>query len=261
MIQEIKRAKRFAAYLARSQSDRWLHSPFLFDLYSEVFKNDKSFYSFANIERLREDLKNDVTPITITDFGAGSKKFKGNERRIKDIAKTALKPAKQCQQLFRLANFIRPSTIIELGTSLGITTAYLASANTAGEIITFEGCPEHLKIATGLWSKLHLTNISPQLGNIDETLKRHIQNCMNVDMVFFDANHRYKPTLEYFELCLSKIHEQSVFIFDDIHWSDEMFKAWNEIVAHSQVTVSIDLFHLGILFFDTSLSKQHFVLR
>lgn len=261
MIQEIKRAKRYAAYLAKSQSDRWLHSPFLFDLYSEVFKADKSYYSFEPIERIRENLIKDTSQITITDFGAGSKKFHGNERKIQDIAKTALKPAKQCQQLFRLANYIRPSSIIELGTSLGITSAYLASANKSISTTTFEGCPEHLKIASRIWKKLGLTNITPQLGNLDDTLNKYLDTTDKVDMVFFDANHRYLPTITYFELCLPKTHKQSVFVFDDIHWSDEMFKAWNEIKGHPSVTVSIDLFHLGILFFDPALSKQHFVLR
>src|SRR5690606_35219993 len=124
----------------------------------------------------------------------------------------------------------------------GITTLYEAVAAPTAKIITFEGCPQTAAVAERNFRKLNRQNIEIVTGNIDETLPERLKEVSSIDFVFFDANHRYEPTVRYFETCLSKAHNDTCFIFDDIHWSDEMEQAWETIRAHPSVTVSIDLF-------------------
>ncbi|MFN3403135.1 MAG: O-methyltransferase [Cytophagaceae bacterium] len=195
------------------------------------------------------------------DYGAGSSLNKSNIRSISSISKYAEKPADLAQLLFRLVEFFKPTTIFELGTSLGLTTTYLSKAYPEARLYSFEGCPETLKKAIENFHCIGCQNITTIEGNIDDTLKETLSKISSLDFVFFDANHRYKPTLEYFNQCLKKINNNSVFIFDDIHWSSEMEKAWEEIKAHPSVNVSIDLFHLGIIFFRKEQVKEHFILR
>jgi predicted O-methyltransferase YrrM len=199
--------------------------------------------------------------ILVEDMGAGSKAKLSQKRKVRDIARYSLKNTKTAQLLFRLVNYFNPQTIFDLGTSLGITTLYLAAANTKAAVYTFEGCQQTLGIARKNFGQLGYTNIKPVAGNIDQSLPENIAKVPQVDFVFFDANHRLNPTLNYFNTCLAKSHNQSVFIFDDIYWSSEMTEAWQQIKRHPQVTLTIDLFYVGLVFFRKEQPKQHFRLR
>ena len=191
------------------------------------------------------------------------------KKSIKNIAKNAEKSPKFGQLFFRLIQFFEFKSIFDLGTSLGITTAYLAFANTGltngltrnVEVKTFEGCPETAKIATENFEKLGIKNVEIIIGNLDETLAKKVAETEKIDFVFFDANHRFEPTIKYFEICLTKAHEESLFVFDDIYWSAEMAAAWQEIKNHPKVSVTIDLFFVGLVFFRKKQPKQHFVLK
>lgn len=153
--------------------------------------------------------------------------------------------------------------IVDLGTSLGTTTAYLAQATKAfgGHVLTFEGCPETALVAQQNFSQLGIQNVSVVVGNLDETLAAEVVALPPVDFVFFDANHRYEPTVRYFEICLTNIHNDTVFVFDDIHWSAEMERAWAFIKKHPSVRVTVDLFWVGLVFFRHEQPKQDFILR
>jgi predicted O-methyltransferase YrrM len=202
--------------------------------------------------------------ITVTDLGAGSQVSgaSGTQRRVRDIARYAAKPPRLAQLLFRLVNHFQPSTILELGTSLGLTTAYLAAADSRNQVITFEGCPNTAAIARETFTKLQLRNVQLVEGNLDTTLPATLDTLTKpVDFVFFDGNHRYEPTLRYFEQCLSKAHENSVFVLDDIHWSAEMEQAWEAIKANPAVTITVDLFYVGLVFFRKKQPRQDFWLR
>jgi predicted O-methyltransferase YrrM len=199
--------------------------------------------------------------IVVDDMGAGSKARLAQKRKVRDIARYSLKNTKTAQLLFRLVNHFNPRTIFDLGTSLGITTLYLAAANSKASVYTFEGCQQTLSIAKKNFTQLGYTNIEPIAGNIDQSLPECIAKVPQVDFVFFDANHRLSPTLNYFNICLAKSHNQSVFIFDDIYWSSEMTEAWQQIKVHPQVTLTIDLFYVGLVFFRKEQPKQHFQLR
>jgi predicted O-methyltransferase YrrM len=239
-----------------------IHSPFVFEFVTKVINDKRHFYAYDHIEDLRRDLLLDKKMLTIRDFGAGSNVSKRNERKVKDIARSALKPKKFGQLMFRMVDFYHLNTIVELGTSLGITTSYLASGNALGKVYTFEGAMEVAKIAKENFRQLELDNIKLIEGNFDETLPVQLINIETIDLVFVDGNHRRQPTIHYFEQLLEKSGKHSIFIFDDIHWSREMEEAWKYIQEHSAVTLTIDLFFIGIVFFrEEQKVQQHFSIR
>ena len=252
----------YLRFWLRSGNAHGLHSPFVFGLYTTVVRHTGTFKAYAAIEARRRQLLSSSASLSVTDFGAGSRTGAGQRRRVADIALTAAKSPPLAQLLFRLVNCFQPVTILELGTSLGLTTAYLATANSRHRVVTFEGCPNVAAVARETFATLRLNNISVVEGNIDHTLSPTLSALgAPVDFVFFDGNHRYKPTLRYFELCLAHRTDESVFVFDDIHWSSEMEQAWEAIKVHPEVMMTVDLFHIGLVFFRKNQPKQHFSLR
>lgn len=254
----------YLRYLARARDEHSLHSPFLFTLYTNVIRADsRREPAFRNMRALRNELRRSRQTIQITDYGAGSKVNPSRERTIGDIARHSQKPARFGRLLFRLIRQFRAKTVVDLGTSLGLTTAYLAEAARpqGGQVLTFEGCPQTAAVARQNFERLNLPNVTVVTGNLDETLPASVAALDRIDLAFFDANHRYEPTLRYFETCLAKAHNDSVFVFDDIHWSTEMERAWTDIKAYPTVSVTIDLFWVGLVFFRKEQPKQDFVLR
>jgi predicted O-methyltransferase YrrM len=231
----------------------------VYSLYENVIGTEQQYYFFLNAEILRNELLQTETKIEKIELGTGNKKNK--KIKISDIAKTALKSSKEAQLMFKLVNYFQPKNILEIGTSLGVTTSYIAAANSNANVVTIEGCPNTLAVAKSNFEKLRIKNITTHCGNFDEILPTVLSKFQTLDFVFFDGNHRYQPTINYFNLCLEKVNENSVFVFDDIHWSAEMTKAWDEIKNHKQVTVTIDLFSVGLVFFRTQQAKQHFILK
>lgn len=262
MTSELRMATKYLAYYFRSNNRHAVHSPFVYALIEDVLHDHRKFYAFDQIELQRKALLADQRRIEVTDFGAGSSVKGGNERRVSDIAKYAAKPAKYGRLLFRLVNYFQAQTILELGTSLGISTAYLASANTSAQVLTLEGSPEISNIAQETFTKMGLTHVEMIKGNFDDTLSAALLHMPKLDFAFIDGNHRKDPTLRYFSQCLTQTHNNSVLIFDDIHWTKSMEEAWKEIKANPAVTLSIDLFFLGLVFFRQEFKeKQHFILR
>lgn len=234
----------------------------MFGIYTSVVRHTGLYKAYALVEERRRQLLNSSARISVTDFGAGSHTGAGQQRRVADIARTAAKPPHLAQLLFRLANYFRPATVLELGTSLGLTTAYLAAADSRSRVLTFEGCPNVAALARETFEKLHLSNIEIIEGNIDDTLAPTLSKLGKpIDFAFFDGNHRYEPTLRYFEHCLNHRTDESLFVFDDIHWSEDMERAWEAIKAHPDVTLTVDLFYIGLVFFRKNQPKQHFWLR
>ena len=251
----------YIKYLLKAKDEHSLHSPFVFDFYTKILKDKTLYKEYTEIETLRKILLSDNRIININDFGAGAKTNKSIQRTVNDIAQKSLKKPHLAQFFYRIIKYYQYSSILDLGTSLGLTTAYLGKANQVTSLKSFEGCGETAKIAQETFDKLSLNNIEIITGNIDETLPRELQKIQKLDFVFFDANHRYEPTIRYFEQCLSRAQEDSCFIFDDIYWSEEMKQAWTTIQNHESVSVSIDFFWVGIVFFRKKQPKQHFVLK
>lgn len=239
-----------------------IHSPFVFDFVTNVLNDKRSFYCYKTIEYIREELKQNETVLAIEDFGAGSHTKQYHQRKVSSIASSALKPAKFSQLLFRMVDHYQPNTILELGTSLGITTSYLACAKNDARVITMEGSPAIASVAKQNFARLQLQNVELVTGNFDDTLPDVLATVSSPDFVFIDGNHRKQPTLNYFNQLLPKTNEHSVLIFDDIHWSKEMEEAWHLIKENERVSLSIDLFFIGIVFFrKENKEKQHFVIR
>jgi predicted O-methyltransferase YrrM len=239
-----------------------MHSPFVFEFITKVM-NDKTVYpEYEKVEGLRSQLLNDNTVLEIEDFGAGSVIDKKNKRTISSIAKNAAKPRKFGQLLFRMMKHYRPTTILELGTSLGITTSYLSLARPDARLITMEGSKEIADVAKRNFEAIELKNVELIEGNFDDTLSSVVRSLSSVDFAFIDGNHRKEPTERYFKELLAITNNDSILVFDDIHWSSEMEAAWETIKKDAAVTCSIDLFFIGIVFFRKEFKeKQHFVIR
>ena len=242
-----------------------IHSPYLFEIVRFIMRDENSFYCFSDIERRREYLKSRTDEVDVLDFGSkGSPEGTLVRRRINEIAKGHLESAKVGQLLFRLVHFSghsvrRPLHIVELGTSLGVTTAYLASADSRNRVMTFEGSGELLRVAKEGWRILGLENIECREGNIDDTLYDYARE--DWDLAYVDANHTYEATRRYVEHLLPLMTEKGVIAVDDIHYSPEMERAWEELKRDARVTTSMDLYHIGLLFVDPHYLKRHYKIR
>lgn len=262
MTFETRFALKYIRYFLQSDTAYAVHSPFVFTFTQELLYDKRAFYAFEAIEKRRKQLLSDTHLIPVTDLGAGTSLQKVTEKRVCDIARSAAKSPKYGKLLFRLVNHFHPENIIELGTSLGISAAYLASASAHSQLQTLEGSEAIADIALETFQELKLQNISIVRGNFDDTLAPVLRRIPRLDMAFIDGNHRKEPVLRYFSQCLTQIHDSSLIIFDDIHWTKEMEEAWESIKANPAVTLTIDLFFLGLVFFRKDFKeKQHFVLR
>jgi len=264
MYSAFQLTKKYFNYYFNAQNGKGhgVHSPFVFDFIIHVLNDKKKYACYPEIEKLRKELLKNNTTIEVEDFGAGSAVIPFKNRVVKDIAASSLKKKKYAQLLFRIAKYYQSKNIVELGTSFGITTSYLASANPDSKVFTFEGAHNIAKIALGNFQKAGLKNIELAEGNFEKTLSLTNNKIENIDLLFVDGNHRKKATLEYFDLFLKKSTEQSIFVFDDIHWSEEMEEAWKLIQQHDSVTMTIDLFFIGLVFFSKNFKvKQHFTIR
>lgn len=261
---------RILAYLrhvltAWNTTGEGIHSPYLFELVRFVLRDENAYYCFVDIERRRELLLACDDVLEVLDFGsAGAPDGKVIQRRVSDIAKTHLESPKIGQTLFRIVHFLgqhekRPLEILELGTSLGVTTAYLASVDSRNRVMTMEGSGSVLQIAQGVWRALRLENIEWIEGNIDDTLFNNART--RIDIAYLDANHTYEATLRYTDILLPRLPEKGILILDDIHYSAEMEQAWEKLKKDDRVTTTIDLYHIGIVFVDPHYLKRHYRIK
>jgi predicted O-methyltransferase YrrM len=255
--------KYFTYYLAAlSGKGHGMHSPFVYQFILHVLNNKKNFIPPSIIEAERQKLLQDDQLLTIEDLGAGSRKSSSKKRTVSEIAKRALKSRKYASLLYRLAAYYQPQNIIELGTSLGITTAYLSTAAPGADVITIEGSDAVHEKAISVFKELGLKNINAVKGDFDTLLPAILQKISQVDLAYVDGNHRGEPTMNYFRQLVDKSHNDTIIIFDDIHWSLEMENAWKNIKADPRVTCSIDIFFLGFVFFRKEFKEpRHFTVR
>ena len=251
--------KAYLKFLWNSKNEHGVHSPFVFDLVTKCFYDKKTKPEYLVLKSYRKSLLKNKTTIEVTDFGAGSRVFKSNKRQVSKIAQTAGISPKRAELLSRIVHYFQPESVLEIGTSLGLATSALSLGNPKAKITTLEGCENTLGIAKSQLEKFNFRNIeyvttefSSYLSNI-----RH----STFDLIYFDGNHQKQATLDYFNLLLPTITNESVWIFDDIHWSKDMEEAWEIIKNHPKVSVSIDTFQWGIVFFRTEQRKEHFVIR
>ncbi len=322
----------YLKFLLKSTNHHGVHSPFVYNLLTKCLYIKEKRPAFEIIEKFRRELLKDDRIITVTDFGAGSRVFKSNERKVSDIARNAGISQKRAILLNKLTSYLNIETALELGTSVGISSAAIAAGNNV-QLTTLEGCPETATVAEEYFRHFKLDNISLKIGSFEESapqppkwnrppqppkgeLKKesgewkanHKQQTYNIqpatekpqtpnhkqqtttyniqpttynpelttdnrqpstvnckpqttNLVYFDGNHQKDATLKYFHQLLPLAHNDSVFIFDDIHWSKGMEESWEEIKAHPGVRVTIDSFFWGIVFFRKEQKKEHFTIR
>lgn len=254
--------KAFGRFMLVSKTKFDVHSPFLFDFITNVVEDKRLFNAYSEMEAVRTYLLQNNNTVVVEDFGAGSQTLKKPERKIASIAKTNLTSAKFGRLLFRIVNYYNPATILELGTSLGVSTLYLAKAKSSAKIITLEGSRSIAHIAQQIFKQTQTENIDIITGEFGQTLEAALQKLKTVDFVYIDGNHREKPTIQYFEKCLEYANQNCILVFDDIHWSREMEQAWKYIQHDTRVTLSIDLFYKGIVFLNPAIHQpMHIALR
>ena len=282
---------------ARNTGGHGVHSPYLFEWVRMVMSDKNTYYVWDEIEEIRQEMLKDTRELEFVDYGSGgplptspSKGRSANIRCVCDIAKGSLARRKEAQLLARLVGWLgrplltSPSrggigdeasedrkglTIVELGTSLGVTTAYLAAMDSRNKVVTFEGCPAVAEVARANWEKLGLSNIACVVGEITvdslqlavDSLQLAVDSLSGIDVAFIDANHTYEATLTYFNALASRVHEKSVVVVDDIHYNEDMEKAWKAICADERVTTTMDLYRMGLVFFDKHYWRKHYKMR
>lgn len=252
---------RYLQYFFRARTRYGLHAPFVFQFTEAVIEDERLFYAFQDIESMRRGLLKNRQRITIQDHGAGSLVNPASQRSIKNIARYSAISAASGQLLFRLTLLMKPKTLLELGTSLGISTAYQASAAQEAQMISIEGCPETAAVARQNFKRLGLQNIQIKQGTFAEQLPGALRQLGQLDYLYIDGDHRRGASLSYFATCLPYLHAGSVVVMADIHWSDEMESAWLELQQQECVRLSIDLFHFGLLLFRTEQKvKRHYTI-
>ncbi len=255
--------KSYLKFLWNSKNEHGVHSPFVYDLVTKCFHDKTNYPEYEVLKNYRNSLLENINTIEVTDFGAGSRVFNSNTREISKIAKTAGISPKNAELLFRITHYFQPEHILEIGTSLGLATSALSNGNKNAQISTLEGCPKTQEQAK---LQFQVSNLDTKnIEFINTEFSSYLKNCqlstVNYQFIYFDGNHSKKATLEYFELLLSTATNDSVWIFDDIHWSADMEEAWEIIKNHPQVTVTIDTFQWGIVFFRKEQEKEHFIIN
>lgn len=255
---------RYLEYLMQAKTRHGVHSPFVYAFIDDILRDKREYSDYQLIESEVERLKHNRNVLEIVDFGAGksSGKYRTYFRRVSEIASISGITRKHGRLLYRMVRHFKPATLIEMGTSLGISAMYQAKGNPDAQFISVDGCASLAMIARNTLDNVSCENVKLKTGQF-RTIVPPLLDDMNktLDYAFIDGDHTYEGTLFYFGLLKKYLSNNSIVVFHDIYWSKEMAKAWSEIKKDPEVTITIDLFFMGIVFFRKELSKQDFMLR
>jgi len=256
-------ALRYAAYLKKAKSRYKIHSPFVFNLINKVFRDKTHFDDFDILDPFIEELKHRSSAVETTDFGAGAgnNEYKVYLKPLGKIVKARSHTRSRLHLLYRLVRYFKPHDMLEFGTAAGVSSMYLKKGLPQSRMITMEGCPGLSAVSRENFEAVKLQNIEVENGNFDVMLDDVLSKFDKLDFVFFDGNHRKEPTLRYFNKCIDKAHENTLFLFDDIHWSKGMEEAWNAIKEDERVSLTVDIFWFGMVFFKKGSVKQNFIVK
>lgn len=260
MLNQVNYIVNYLLYFFTSQTKYDIHSPFVFDFIVNVLNVRKQKPHYHSIELLRSKMLKSTGQIRMKPLGARPQSAEVMQK-VSVVCERTSKSAKYAELLERICHYYQPQFAIELGTSLGISSLYQASGIANGVLYTIEGNEDSVKVAKFNAEQAQLENIQFIEGDFQTELPKLLAELPMLDYAFFDGHHALEPTLNYFEMCLKKAHNSSIFVFDDIRWSDEMTLAWEKIKNHPKVNVTIDLYSMGIVFFRKEQEKEHFVLR
>ncbi|WP_439151551.1 O-methyltransferase [Winogradskyella sp.] len=243
----------------KSTNQHGVHSPFIYDFVTKCLYDKKEYEAYKKLDAYRSDLKSSDTILQITDLGEGSRVLGSKTRSVRKMIESSSSPKKETRLLYRLVNYFKIKSALELGTSIGMGTYALALGNKNLNITTIEGCPNTSDFAKAKFSQFEIENVTFINGDFTSIIPSLLE--VNFDLIFFDGHHNKAATIQYFESLLPKAHNESIFIFDDIYWSKGMTEAWEYIKAHNSVTVTVDCYHLGFVFFRKEQVKEHFKIR
>ena len=250
----------YIRFWLRSTNQHGVHSPFVYELVTRCFY-DKSYYpTYDTLRAHREHFLKDSSTIEVTDFGAGSRVFTSNSRKVAKIAKTAGITKKRQRLLLRLMQYLNVKNSLELGTSLGMATAAMSLGQPEAPIQTVEGCPATAQKAQAGFDAFHLDNVALHIGPFDDFFDQLTADT-KYDLIYLDGNHSEQHTIEYFNRLIDHTHSTSIMILDDIYWSKGMQRAWEYIKDHKEVRVTVDTFYWGLVFFRKEQAPQHFTIR
>lgn len=264
MLKRLGILRRFISFIRNAKTKHSIHSPFVYDFVTKVLNDNTQYPEFRKIEEQRKYLLNNSNLIEIVDFGeaAGAAGYITALKKVKEVAKKNSISPKQGQLLHRVIKYFKPEILLELGTSLGVSSMYQVSAAPDSFYVGMEGCATTAAIAERNLQKFSdETSYSLVIGNFNVMLPGVLEKIEKIDYAFVDGNHTYESTLKYFNSMLPLVNKNSVLVFHDIHWSNGMEKAWMEIIKNPAVTISIDIFHMGFVFFRDGVTKQDFKVR
>jgi len=233
----------YIKYLFTSRTRYKTHSPYVYEFINNVLRDYEKYPEYSGLHKYRKKISSSSSLVETVDFGsgAGNKDYRTFTDKIGKIAKQRTHSKKRLELLFRLSRFFKPDQILEMGTAVGFSSLYLKRGFPEGKLTTMEGCAGLANIAARGFKIFYCEDIEIKIGNFDVTLPSTLKDINTLDLVFFDGNHKREPTLNYFEQCMTKVNENSVFIFDDIHWSQGMSSAWRKIKSDKRVSFTIDI--------------------
>ena len=250
--------RSYWSFFRRAKGRHGIHSPFVFGITDTCLttKVDKNF----NTERKKWycQLAADREMFPITDLGAGSKQLR-QQRSVSQLLKTSSSKGIYGDVLYKLAHYFRPQTVLELGTSIGVGTVHLKKGYPDAHIITVEGCPNTLAQACKSFDYWKLDGITTLCASFDDFLEQPVFT--RYDLIYIDGHHDGPATLRYLESLQQQSHDETLFIFDDIRWSDGMWEAWQQIVSDERFHVTIDLGRMGLVWKRPQQTKEHFMIR
>lgn len=262
ILQRLRYASKFIIYrlFAKHRKGHGIHSPFIFKLIIEVFNKKTTDTELEAVYKIYDRYIKTKQVLNFKEMGAGSCYKTIHNAKVGSIIRSSSVNKKYGRLLYHLVSYFECEKMLELGTSVGISAAFISQANSNAHFTSIEGIPEKTEIAKEIANKLH-QNTQFVTGDFNQELDAVLSNYPEIDFVYFDGNHTKKATLHYFHSCLEKSHSKSIFIFDDIHWSKEMEEAWAMIKENHRVRVSVDLFRFGLIFFKKELSKEQYVIK
>ena len=232
---------------------------------------DEERKSIDEIEQRRKSLLESKEMIEVIDFGAGAPDSKRTElemsrgvRSFQEVGRVCRvsKPMFWSTFMFHLVRRLRPKSCVELGTAVGISASYLASAlqlNGEGRLSTLEGSPGIAEVAQETVHALGLQNVSLVVGPFHQTLSSALDEAEPVDFLFNDGHHDRNAVLRYFDLCQASLAPEAVILIDDINWSAGMREAWAEVTRDDRSTYTIDLGVMGVVVkLDRVRKREHF---
>jgi predicted O-methyltransferase YrrM len=262
MIEKFKLLFRYLGFRCKVQSIYKIHSPFVYDFYINVLQKNKKPLTDQVVKTIfsyrRNIFKNNNNYLS-EDTGQQSRST--GALTIGEKARRISQPHNGGMFLARLVHFLSPENIIELGTGAGISTIYMALANKKIPVFTIEGNPVMSQVASGVFKETSIENITLFNGLFDYELPKILQITKSTGLVFIDGDHSSTALLRYFDLISNYITEETVIVLHDIYWSTDMLNAWKHLLKNPSVSLSIDTFDFGILFFKKRMNKEHFLLR